>query len=342
MRSGIWIPGLVLVLACSPRPDVEGPRMPEAASPAMAAIDVCGALLTDDLQSPHPPAILPPDQPVRVVAFGDFGNGSSNQKRVARAMAEHDRTQPFDFGITLGDNFYRKGLSSPDHPRWRTDWEDLYEGLAIRFYATFGNHDYKDLKSPGAEIERSRTSRSWCLPRPYYTFTAGPVQFFALDTVPVDQRSLDGKGPTRASEQRVWLERALASSRATWKVVYGHHPVYTNGEHGEDLGELPAVKGYLLPLIRNQADVYIAGHDHDLQALKPDGGVTFFISGGGGKERRPLRTSRCRAWAESTYGFAVLEATREEMTVRFFGADGRSLYETSWTKGSPPPDCPRP
>ncbi|MCA1606379.1 MAG: metallophosphoesterase, partial [Acidobacteria bacterium] len=119
------------------------------------------------------------DQPVRVLAFGDFGNGSNEQKQVAAGMLRYHQRTPFDFAITLGDNFYSKGMESPVDPRWKSWWAELYDPLGIKFYATLGNHDWGLADSPAAEILYSERSSSWRMPAPYYTFTAGPVQFFA-------------------------------------------------------------------------------------------------------------------------------------------------------------------
>ena len=203
-------------------------------APAAVAGDICKPLMASP-QPVSPPAI-PGVQRVRILAFGDFGTGGRSQRDVARAMAEVDRRSPFDLGITLGDNFYERGLNSPIHPRWRTNWEALYNGLGIRIYAVLGNHDYYDSASPPAEMARSRLSRTWCLPRPYYTFRAGPVQLFAVDTDPI------ARGDASVEEQLSWLDGALAASRAPWKMVYGHHPIYTNGEHGGDLGYIPPLR----------------------------------------------------------------------------------------------------
>jgi tartrate-resistant acid phosphatase type 5 len=333
LRKGILLFVWGLAAACTAGQETQVASPPPGGFVARTeAADVCGALRSGAAR----PAIKPANRAVRVLAFGDFGSGAADQRRVAAGMRRYDAEHPFDFGITLGDNFYPQGLPSPTDERWIRRWEDPYGPLGIRVYATLGNHDHRDPASPGAQIQRSALSRSWCLPRHFYTYTAGPVQLFALDTDPIE------KGEASLQIQLDWLKQALQESQAPWKVVYGHHPIYTNGEHGGDLGYLPPLRDLLLPiLIRQKVDVYLAGHDHDLQALKPDGGVSFFVSGGGGRETRPLQTSQCRAWAEGTYGFAVLEATAEELTVRFVGPDGQSLYETSLKKGSPPPDCAR-
>lgn len=309
------------------------------ALPARAAdgvSDICPALSFAQPGQMEPLIAKPTELPVRILAFGDFGDGGPTQMELARAMAQYNRRQPFDLGITLGDNFYETGLNSPTHHRWVSDWETPYAPLGIRFYATLGNHDYADPSSPGAEMERSRLSASWCLPRPYYTFAAGPVQLFAIDTDPI--RRHDGAS---IEEQKRWLERALAESQAPWKVVYGHHPIYSTGQHGDT----PELIAEILPLLqKHKVDVYLAGHEHDLQALRPEGGVYFFVSGAGGHGLREV-TSRttCREWALGRFaGFTVLEADAAEMEVLFVGADAQVVKGFTLKKGVPAmPDCPR-
>src|SRR4029079_11116706 len=147
-------------------------------------------------------------QSIRVLAFGDFGNGSVEQKQVAAAMRKFHVQTPFDFGVTLGDNFYGSGLESVTDSRLKTWWDELYDPMGIKFYATLGNHDWGFADSPAAEILYSKQSPSWRMPAPYYTFTAGAVQFFALDTNEVSEAQL------------LWLRDELAKSRAHWKLVY--------------------------------------------------------------------------------------------------------------------------
>ncbi|MGH9373610.1 MAG: metallophosphoesterase [Vicinamibacterales bacterium] len=277
---------------------------------------VRGGLLPTFFQTP--PALFsvkPAAQTVRVLAFGDFGDGSDPQKRVAGAMLRYHQQHPFDFGITLGDNFYPSGMFSPADPRWETWWSALYDPLKILFYPAFGNHDWNQPNGPAAEILFSQRSPSWRMPAAYYTFEAGPVQFFALDTDIISEAQLR------------WLGEELDKSRAVWKVVYGHHPIYSAGQH-EDNDEKIA---QLLPVLKDRADVYLAGHDHDMQHLKPEGRLHFFVAGTGGK-LRTIEAGPRSLFAHSAHGFAVLEADARTLKVTFVQEDLTSPYAYTLTR----------
>src|SRR5262245_11759658 len=260
-------------------------------------------------------SLKPGGQPIRVLAFGDFGDGGQGQKEVALAMLAYHRQRPFDFAITLGDNFYNKGMRSVDDPRWKTRWDQLYDPLGIQFYATLGNHDYGFRQSPEAEMLYSKKSPSWRMPATYYTYTAGWVQFFATDSQKM------------TSDQLEWLQKELSSSTSRWKVVYGHHPIYSHGYHGST----PELIRDLLPLIKERVDVYLSGHDHDMQHLKPEGNLHFFVSGSGGKLRR-TRPGPRSLFAMGALGFAVLEADAGSAKMTFVSKTLKPLYEYTLKK----------
>lgn len=288
---------------------------------------VRGTMLPAFMRVPPPLFTLKPaDKPVRVLTLGDFGQGTTAQKQVAAAMLQAQQQTPFDFALTLGDNFYPTGMHSPEDPRWQTWWSQLYDPLGLKFYVTMGNHDWGHVDSPAAEMLYAHQSPSWRLPAPYYTYTAGPVQFFALDTNDVSEAQLG------------WLKDELAKSRARWRVVYGHHPIYSAGQHGDSA----TLIARLLPLLKDRVDVYFAGHDHDLQHLKPEGGVQFFINGGGGAGIRKIEAGPRSLFARSAYGFATLEADAAKLEVKFFGTDSALLYQYALTKaGDAPPSSTR-
>jgi tartrate-resistant acid phosphatase type 5 len=248
---------------------------------------------------------------VRVLAFGDFGDGSPRQEHLAESMRRLHAQKPFDLGLTLGDNFYPAGVSGPTDARWQRDFARLYEPMRIRFYATLGNHDWILADSPAAEVLHATQPGYWRMPAVRYTFVAGPIQFFAIDTNLVTRAELD------------WLDRELARSTARWKIVYGHHPIYSYGAHGDE----PAVRDNVLPLLRGRAQVYLCGHDHDLQHLAPDGGVHFVIAGGGGAQPRRTSGGPRSLFAASGNGFAVIEATRKTLAVSLVGDDLKTLHK---------------
>jgi hypothetical protein len=261
-------------------------------------------------------SVAPANKPIRVLAFGDFGTGSPAQKQTAAAMVAYHKIHPFDFGLTLGDNFYPRGMTSPDDPRWLTQWEQLYSPMHIPFYAVLGNHDWSGADSPAAEILYSARSQSWHMPSPYYTFTAGSVQFFAIDTPAADEAELK------------WLDAELTKSTAQWKVVYGHYHIYsaTRGDNKELIARL-------LPILKkDHVDVYLNGHDHNLQELKPEGSVHFFVSGGGGAGLYEMNPYDRSLFRQKLNGFTVLEADSKTLAIVFVGTDGSELYRRTLNK----------
>ena len=262
--------------------------------------------------------VVPADRPLHVVAFGDYGTGSRNQIDVAHAIARRAEQQPFDFGLTMGDNFYRCGVRSLSDSKWKTRWEDLYTPLGIPFYASLGNHDYghppvicpAEHASPDVEVEYSKHSPSWRMPARYYSFTAGPVLFIAIDTEGWSRKQLD------------WIKQTLADSQndpaIKWRIVYGHHPMMTSGVHLNErrIGELREV---LLPVLKEaKVDVYICGHDHDMEHLRSDG-MEFFICGGGGAELRKFHGKKPASVFQAVkYGFLDLRIDEHSIAVQFF------------------------
>lgn len=255
---------------------------------------------------------------IRVLAFGDFGTGRPDQITTAAAMRAYHAVHPFTIGITLGDNFYPEGVKSPSDPRWQTEYEALYGPMGIKIYASLGNHDEYNGETPLAEILRSRTSATWRMPAQNYTFVAGPAQFWAID------------GADMTEGQLRWLRASLDSSKAKWKVVYGHYPLYASSDAGGREGHLYPK---LYPVLQGRADVYVAGHHHSMQHLKPIGNLHLFVAGSGGAGNYGVDEEDPRAlFARSRHGFAVLEVSEQAFTVRFVDVDKGEIYKTTVRK----------
>ena len=73
------------------------------------------------------------------------------------------------------------------------------------------------------------------------------------------------KYPTIAADLRRYvneLETALQKSTAKWKVVFGHHPIYTKGRgHDDEAKTLKKDYRFEDALVYGGADIYLAGHE---------------------------------------------------------------------------------
>ncbi|MBI4890270.1 MAG: metallophosphoesterase [Acidobacteria bacterium] len=270
-----------------------------------------GATLPEFLQKPPAPFRATEKTSIRVFGIGDFGEEGERQTKTAQAAALAHREKPFDFGITLGDNVVPVGVTGPGDPRWKRGWEEIYDPLRVPVYASTGNHDWGLADSPAAEILYSQKSPAWRMPALYYTYTAGPVQFFALATQAFSE------------SQALWLDEELKKSTAKWKVVYGHHPIYTYGPHGNS----KELERMLLPVMRGRVNAYIAGHDHVTQHLKPVDGIHLLVTPSGGQGARPAVTGDKAYWVDSFEGILVLEADDSRLGVKFVDSAGRQRYE---------------
>jgi acid phosphatase len=156
------------------------------------------------------------------------------------------------------------------------------------------------------------------------------VDFFFLDTTPMAgfptieamfRRHLRSQDVPKQME---WFESALAASTAPWKIVVGHHPVYSGGEHGDT----PFIVKNVLPLLEKyKVQAYINGHDHDLQHLQA-GRVNLFCSGAG-SAIRPTQTTPHTHFASATSGFMTMALQPDKMEVRMINDRGRQIYTTT-------------
>jgi len=271
------------------------------------------------------------------LVLGDWGrDGAPYQVAVAKVMASVADTLHPDFVLTTGDNIYPSGVKGVDDPKWQDSFEGVYTApsLQIPWYATLGNHDYR--KNWRAQIRYSDLSERWRMPAPYYTFTrtvndSTTLQVFVIDTNPFPflynlepwYCHLWFKG---TGKQMAWLRNALSYSTADWKVVVGHHPIYSMGKRHGDTG---SVKKKVDPLLHQYGvQAYFNGHDHNLQHQDPpDGSVQYFTSGAGSETREVGQVAYTR-FASDHPGFLAVRLDHNHMTVQAIDTTGKVLYST--------------
>ncbi len=280
-----------------------------------------------------------------LLMIGDFGSNDGAQRLVADAMTRYvaeSRITP-DWLLLLGDNFYNDFGPAERLPqsRWRDGFEKMYpaETFPGPCPVILGNHDYLDwLDGPAAQLAYAQSPGTrWHLPSKWYRKDLGKLAtFLFIDT---NTRAINGSGfalsdqesprphldDTEEAQQWKWLEEQLSSARGTFTCVVGHHPVFSNGMHG-DHRDLIATLG---PLLRkHKVHFYFSAHDHDLQHLEVDSLPTSFIlSGGGGARQRPFARERHNApFFRSILGFSHLSLSPERCTLRHIDSSGNLLH----------------
>jgi tartrate-resistant acid phosphatase type 5 len=266
--------------------------------------------------------------------IGDWGRrGRPDQMEVAEQMAIECKYAGASFVVSVGDNFYEDGVASLDDPHWQQSFERVYAAapLQVPWYVILGNHDYH--VDPQPQFEYGKTHPRWILPARYYSHVyavdaATNLECFYVDTSPmIEQYRSDHKmaphiAPQEVDAQLKWLDESLAASKAPWKFVLGHHPIYSAGfGHGN---QKETIELFLPLLQKHKVQAYFAGHDHDLQHLKA-GEVHLLISGGG-SEHRPVTAIPESQFGAGISGFAMASVRADEMQVRFIDNSGNLLH----------------
>lgn len=279
---------------------------------------------------------------LRFVALGDTGKANEGQYAVGRALAVAcEQRGGCAFGMLLGDNFYPTGVDSVDDAQWEDKFEKPYEPVPFPFWVVLGNHDYG---GDGAGWEYWRTdhqvsytarSAKWKMPSKHYTFSDGPIDFFALDTNAIfwDQ----------GGEQERLMPQRYANAVRPWRIAFGHHPYISNGPHGNagKYDDIPSflnlfadgrhVKKFMENHICSKVDLYLCGHDHNLQDLKPKCGTEFIVSGAGASTTK-LERDNPVYFESDRIGFVMIEATSEKLDVRFYVREGNGDFFVRHTR----------
>jgi hypothetical protein len=250
--------------------------------------------------------------PIRFAVWGDSGYGGEDQATLFGQIM----TVPFDFVLHAGDLAYDAGTRSQFE---RTVFQ-VYAPLLREFsmFPVSGNHEYEtEQAAPYLE--------SFVLPENgdherYYSFDWGDVHFVGLDTERIGH------------SQTAWLDEDLTNNRLPWTIVFGHRPPYSSGEHGGD----DDFRRYFVPVLeKHHVPLVLSGHEHQYERTRVRNGVTYIVTGGGGRGTRPVGSSSFTAFAEAVIHFVYVEIEGSRLVLHAIDGVGREFDQTVIELDSP-------
>ncbi len=242
---------------------------------------------------------------VRFIAYGDSRSNPRVHRVVAGRFLEHEP----EFVLHTGDLV----LAGKDYGQWLQQFFEPVRGVAdqVPFFAVPGNHE-EDLKNYLAYFPMKGSNR-------WYSFDAGPVHVLAIDY----------HFEKETHEQFKFAKNDLLESKAPWKVVFLHNPIFNFGGHSSSWGHQ-----HYLPLFHEaKVDIVFAGHSHFYERFRPVAptnppsawAVTAITTGGGGAELNRVLPHPAQAFGVSTNHFVAVEASRDRLVAKAIRVDGAEI-----------------
>ncbi|RZK01738.1 MAG: acid phosphatase, partial [Flavobacterium sp.] len=134
--------------------------------------------------------------------------------------------------------------------------------------------------------------------------------------------------------QKKWLVETLNTSDKSikWKIVVGHHPLYSGGKRKENTDTKAFEKKFASLFDQYKVDAYLCGHEHDLQVIKPKGRYTTQFLSGSACEIRPTGKREGTLFSVSEPGFLTFSINDRKLQVQAVNEKGQVIYTTEITK----------
>ncbi|MGP0068034.1 MAG: metallophosphoesterase [Isosphaeraceae bacterium] len=264
-------------------------------------------------------------RPVRLLYLGDAQTGLERWGRLLETAAR--RHPDLDFVMLAGDLV--------DRGNERTNWDHFFLRAAPVFdrlplMPCAGNHEYLDVgpRLYRATFELPHNGPPGILPGLVYSFEVGDACFAVLDS------TLAVCDPSEARRQAEWLDATFGRTKAAWKLVMFHHPVYPSHPWRDS----PALRTHWVPIFdKHRVDLVLQGHDHAYlrtyplrahhRVARPDEGTTYVIAVSGDKyvdqaHRDYIEVGRAGV---STYQTIEIDPESRRLDFHAWSEDGRTI-----------------
>ena len=262
---------------------------------------------------------LPADESkVTFIAYGDV---RTNPKTHSAVVANFKRYSP-DFILHTGDLV----ASGPRYELWSKEFFGPLANVLdeVPILPSIGNHE--------------GDGKNYL----FYLQLPGKGRWYSSDLGPVHVLALDFHYEKDSDEQFAFAREDLKKSKAPWKIVYLHYPVFNIGGHNTAWGN----STYLPLFHRAKVDLVVSGHSHIYERFRPIAGregadawpITHITTGGGGAPLAPTYPHPALASNYMTNHFVLFEATATTLRGRAIAINNSVLdtFELKKENGQPP------
>jgi len=256
-------------------------------------------------ESPEPDPII--------LAAGDIASCAlTTDETTAQLLDKLDGTI-----LLLGDIAYERGTTA----EFRNCYDPTWGRHKDRTYPAPGNHDYVSVL-PYYDYFGKRAGP---VREGYYSFDLGAWHIIALNS------NIDAR---KGSAQEKWLRADLETNKATCTLAFWHHPLYSSGQHGNDM----RMRDVWRTLLEYGVSVVLNGHDHNYERFAPqdaDGqanrerGIREFVVGTGGASLRKFAMIRPNSEVRDSQTWGVLKMTLRATSYdwQFIPIDGQTFTD---------------
>ncbi|CAE8598695.1 unnamed protein product [Polarella glacialis] len=287
------------------------------------------------------------------------------QLLVAQAMQQRAARNSPQYILNVGDNFYWGGIektcgtpmdqiSYTAHHQFDQIYESVYTGPGLDqapWFSVLGNHDWGGRVFNNGwdqQIAYTWNSKRWVMPAAYYSARVEyPDQAMDASDMnqdpehnicgaahnPKDASCASQGGPESIAtckkwfwdmwaKQQAWVQDKLTASTADWQIIVTHFPC---GHQSAFYQKMHQQFGL---------DLLITGHRHDQELWDPKrmGGLTCFVTGGGGgisSEATPNPMNKRDWYGEAQYGFYDMTINKERILIQSINWDGTELQSAT-------------
>ncbi len=236
------------------------------------------------------------------VVYGDSRSQPEIHQQIVNQLIKYKPVAVFHTG-----DMNTNGMRQSEYDNFFSILKPLTD--SSRFYPVKGNHE-KNLELYLSNFPELKGQT-------YYTATEDSIVWIIMD-------STIKLGP--GSPQYKWLQAKLELHKQSPMIILMHHPVFSSGEHGDELG-----LSFFLPALLKDYPVLavFCGHDHIYERSEYKGQF-YIVTGGAGA---PLyRADSRNDYSKKIYlghNFCVLNYQNAVLDVKVYDLEGKQIDEFS-------------